>query len=71
MTAYPLTDRLIEKIKNESHLIADADLDKTFLFNKVKKLMLSIYFNPNLNEDTLVKVTSGLIGLYLTDQNQK
>lgn len=71
MTTYPLTDKLIEEIKQQSYLIADANLDKTVLFNKIKRLMLSVYMKPDLDEETLIKLTSGLIGLYTTNKNQK
>jgi len=71
MTSYPLTDELIEKIKSESYLISDSNLDKGLLFNRIKRLMLSVYIKPDLDKDTLIKLTSGLIGLYTTNQNQK
>jgi len=71
MTSYPLTDELIEKIKKESYLISDSNLDKSLLFNRIKRLMLSVYIKPDLDKDTLIKLTSGLIGLYTTNQNQK
>ena len=71
MTPYPLTDSLIEKIKSESHLIADANIDRNLLLNKVKRLTLGAYIISKLDEKTLIKLTSGLIGLYLIDQNQK
>ena len=65
MTAYPLTDKLIEEIKHQSYLISDANLDKAVLFNKIKRLMLSVYMKPDLDEETLIKLTSDLIGLFL------
>lgn len=71
MTAYPLTDKLIEEIKQQSYLIADANLDKGLLFSRIKRLMLSVYMKPDLDEETLIKLTSGLIGLYITNKNQK
>lgn len=71
MTAYPLTDKLIEEIKQQSYLISDANLDKAVLFNRIKRLMLSVYMKPDLDEETLIKLTSGLIGLYTTNKNQK
>ena len=71
MTAYPLTDKLIEEIKHQSYLISDANLDKAVLFNKIKRLMLSVYMKPDLDEETLIKLTSGLIGLYTINKKQK
>lgn len=71
MTTYPLTDKLIEEIKHQSYLIADSNLDKAVLFNRIKRLMLNVYMKSDLDEETLIKLTSGLIGLYTTNKNQK
>lgn len=71
MTSYPLTDELIEKIKKESYLIADSNINRHLLYHNVTRQLVKLVTVSTLDKDTVIKIASGLIGLYTTDQNQK
>lgn len=68
-----MLDQLLEQIKSESMAVQDLPIEQyALLCDRIRKICFSItYGSIQLDDKTIVKLTSGLIGLYSMQQNRK